>query len=142
MKFAIITFVTLQSVLVLADSLPKERVVVEIPDTVGTIRKIQIDLTENKGKWLAKTVSLTDKGEKKSAQLPCIKLASGEFDCDRDDNGGGFVLQLTPKPKLTVSIFSADDEGEDQVSMIKAKNDGAPLVFDGKKATISTKDAF
>jgi hypothetical protein len=142
MTLAIVVLTLLQPLSSLADSLPKERVVVEVSDTAATIKKIQIDLTENKGKWLAKTVSLTDKGEKKTADLPCTKRASGEYVCDRDDNGGGFVLQLTPTPKLTVSSFSADDEGEDQVSTIKAKKGGSPLIFDGKKATISAKDAF
>jgi len=121
-------------------SLPQHRVVFEFPESAGTIRKMQIDLSESKGVWSAQTVSLSADGNKKSTQLVCAKPAE-EFNCNHEDGGGGFKLILAPTPRLTIANFSADDADEESKTYLKAPKQG-PLVIDGKKVALSTKDAF
>jgi hypothetical protein len=124
-----------------AKKLPTHRVVFEVPPTAGTIKKMQIDLTEENGKWTADTKSIGPDGKAQEAQLFCQKVSGDEFNCDRDDNGGGFNLRLAPAPKLTVNFFMADEEGGAGKANIKKSKYG-PAVFEGKKATVSTKDAL
>lgn len=140
MKLALVTLLAFPLVAA-ASSLPQHRFVFDVPEKTGTIKKLQVDLNETKGKWLAQTKSLASDGKLEPAQLHCTKITTDEFKCRRDDGGGGFDLVLTPTPKLTVSYFCADDEGAEAKTIIKAPKEG-PLVIEGKKAALSTKDAI
>lgn len=124
-----------------ASALPQHRFIFEFPETAGTIRKMQVDLTETKGKWIARTKSLAATGTAQAAELPCDKITKDEFKCMRDDNGGGFDLTLAPTPKITVTFFSADEEDADTKVALRAPKTG-PLTVEGKKSALSTKDAF
>lgn len=141
MKSLLLVASLFASVAIQAAALPQHRVIFEFPESAGSIRKMQVDLTETKGKWLAQTKSLTASGAKEPTQLPCEKLASGEFKCQRDEGGGGFELTLEPTPKLTLSYFTADEDGSEIKSELKAPK-GEKFSVEGKKGVLSSKDAF
>jgi len=141
MKSFILAALIGASLSVFAANTNQQRYVFEFTDKAGTIKKLQVDLSENKGKWIADTKSLAADGRKEPAQLPCTKISADEFKCQRDDNGGGFDLLLGATPKITVTYFCADEEGADVKTAIRGTKD-APVVVEGKKAALSRQDAI
>ncbi|MEK7357748.1 MAG: hypothetical protein AAB250_14950, partial [Bdellovibrionota bacterium] len=104
-------------------ALAKHRVVFEFPESVGPLRKLQVDVVDRNGKWFAEVKSLSDKSKTQTGELACTKLNADEFKCHRDDAGGGFELQLSPTPKLMVSFFTMNDEDEETDVELKAPKD-------------------
>lgn len=142
MKNFIIATLLLASSQAYAFDLPTHRFVFEIPESAGTIRKMQVDFTDKKGVYSARAKCQNADGKSETVLLKCSKLEKQEFNCHRDDNGGSFDLVLEPTPKIRVGRFSADDEDvENDVLFLNAK-DNKLVVVEGKKATISPKDAF
>src|SRR4051812_43754784 len=108
-----LTALLLLTIATVAHADVKERLVIDLPETAGTIRKMQIDLTQDKTQWIADTKSLNNKGKKLEARLSCRKVTGDEYECSRDDNGGGFNLLLGATPKVTFTYFTANEEGSE-----------------------------
>lgn len=122
--------------------LPTSRSLFEIPESLGAIRKLQVDLFEEKGEWRARVKAKLADGKIRQGELRCKKKSSDDFVCRRDDGGGKFQLLLTNQgPRLSTSFFTAADEGEELAADIRSP-DGGSVTVPGTKRPLSTRDEF
>lgn len=119
----------------------QHRAVFDLPNSSKSVRKLQVDLNEQGNLLVARTKILSSTGVSTRVGLVCHKLSDGEFNCRRDDNGGGFNISFEPSPRLSIGYFSADDEAAAENLIVKGTRDKF-LIVEGKKAAISKKDAF
>ncbi len=119
---------------------PEHRSVYEISDAKSKFRKMQVDLKNEDGRLVAKTKVQAADGKNTVIELPCGPLSATEYFCRRSDNGGGFDIQIAPKPRITVGYFSADEEGSEEL-VLQSENRKL-IVIEGTKSAVSPKDVF
>lgn len=118
----------------------EHRSVYEVADAKSKFRKMQIDLKNEDGRFIARTKVLKADGTSATVDLACGALGSNEYYCRRSDNGGGFDIQTAPKPRITVGYFSADDE--DAEDLVLQSENNKLLVIEGSKSAVSPNDVF
>lgn len=119
---------------------PEHRSIFEFSNTNTKFRKMQIDLKNEDGWLIARTKVQFNDGSNAIVDLPCGALSATEYHCRRSDNGGGFDIQISPKPRISVGYFSADEESADSL-VLQSENDKL-LVVEGRKSAVTPKDLF
>lgn len=124
-----------------AECMTAKRFLFEPPPSSGSIIKMQIDLSREKGRWFADVRSARKSGRTLSGRLGCAQISDHVYVCRRFDGGGQFELVTHPNPNLRLRFFTADEEGDEVQTFLRGLG-GQELVVEGKKMPASSKHSF